>query len=78
MLSEIRVPKLGMTEADITIVKLTKTDGETVENDETIAIIETAKVTYDLKAPSSKDWFWTIRTPGLHSWICSSKFWLPH
>jgi pyruvate dehydrogenase E2 component (dihydrolipoyllysine-residue acetyltransferase) len=53
MISEIRVPKLGMTQSDITVVELTKADGDRVEKDERVAAIETAKVTYDLQAPAA-------------------------
>jgi pyruvate/2-oxoglutarate dehydrogenase complex dihydrolipoamide acyltransferase (E2) component len=53
MITEIRVPKLGMTQADITVVELRKKDGERVDKDEIVAVIETAKVTYELKASAS-------------------------
>jgi pyruvate dehydrogenase E2 component (dihydrolipoamide acetyltransferase) len=53
MISEIRVPKLGMTQSDITVVELTRADGDRVEKDEKVAAIETAKVTYELQAPAA-------------------------
>ena len=53
MISEIRIPKLGMTQSDITIVELSKPDGERVEKDEKVLVIETAKVTYEVQSPAS-------------------------
>jgi pyruvate dehydrogenase E2 component (dihydrolipoamide acetyltransferase) len=53
MISEINIPKLGMTQSDITIVELSKKDGDRVEKDEKVAVIETAKVSYDIHAPAS-------------------------
>jgi len=52
MAAEIRVPKLGMVRANITVVGISKKNGDTVEKDEKIAVIETAKVAYDLYAPA--------------------------
>jgi pyruvate/2-oxoglutarate dehydrogenase complex dihydrolipoamide acyltransferase (E2) component len=34
MISEIRIPKLGMTQSDITVVELSRKDGDRVEKDE--------------------------------------------
>jgi len=53
MITEIRVPKLGMTQTDITVVELRKKDGDAVEKDEIVAVIETAKVTYEIQASTS-------------------------
>ena len=53
MITEIRVPKLGMTQSDITVVEVRKRDGEAVEKDEVAIVIETAKVTYEVQAPAS-------------------------
>ncbi len=53
MITEIRVPKLGMTQSDITVVELPRKDGEVVENDEVVVVIETSKVSYEVKAPAS-------------------------
>ncbi len=52
MTVEIRVPKLGMVQADITVIELSKSDGDRVEQDEKVAVIETAKVAYDVHAPA--------------------------
>ena len=52
MMTEARVPKLGMTQSGITVVKLTKKDGDAVEKDEVVVVIETAKVSYDVHAPT--------------------------
>jgi pyruvate/2-oxoglutarate dehydrogenase complex dihydrolipoamide acyltransferase (E2) component len=53
MISEIHIPKLGMTQSDITIVELSKKDGDAVEKDEKVAVIETAKVSYEIQASAS-------------------------
>jgi len=53
MISEIHIPKLGMTQSDITIVELSKKDGDAVEKDEKVAAIETAKVSYEIQAPAA-------------------------
>jgi pyruvate/2-oxoglutarate dehydrogenase complex dihydrolipoamide acyltransferase (E2) component len=53
MTTEVCVPKLGMTQGDINIVGLKLTDGSAVEKGEVVAIIETAKVTYEIEAPAS-------------------------
>jgi len=53
MISEIHIPKLGMTQSDITVVELSKNHGDRVEKDEKVAVIETAKVTYEIQAPAS-------------------------
>ena len=53
MISEIHIPKLGMTQSDITIVELSKKAGDRVEKDEKVAVIETAKVSYEIQAPAA-------------------------
>lgn len=53
MITPILVPKLGMTQADITVVKWSLGDGEPVEKGEPVVTIETAKVTYEIEAPAS-------------------------
>jgi pyruvate/2-oxoglutarate dehydrogenase complex dihydrolipoamide acyltransferase (E2) component len=53
MISEIHIPKLGMTQSDITIVELSKKNGDRVNKDEKVAVIETAKVSYEIQAPSA-------------------------
>lgn len=53
MITPILVPKLGMTQADITVVKWNKSDREQVEKGEPVVTIETAKVTYEIEAPAS-------------------------
>jgi pyruvate dehydrogenase E2 component (dihydrolipoamide acetyltransferase) len=53
MISEVCVPKLGMTQADINVVELKKKHGGAVQKGEIIAIIETAKVTYEIESPAS-------------------------
>ena len=53
MVNEIRIPKLGMTQSDITIVELSRKDGDRVEKDDKVLVIETAKVTYEVQSPAS-------------------------
>jgi pyruvate/2-oxoglutarate dehydrogenase complex dihydrolipoamide acyltransferase (E2) component len=53
MISEIHIPKLGMTQSDITVVELSRKHGDCVEKDEKVAAIETAKVTYEIQAPAA-------------------------
>lgn len=53
MISEIRIPKLGMTQSDITVIELSRQNGDRVQKDEKVALIETAKVTYEIQAPAA-------------------------
>lgn len=53
MITEIHIPKLGMTQSDITVVELSKKDGDRVGKDEKVAVIETAKVSYEIQAPAA-------------------------
>ncbi|MBW1802631.1 MAG: 2-oxo acid dehydrogenase subunit E2, partial [Deltaproteobacteria bacterium] len=53
MITPILAPKLGMTQADITIVKWEKGHGEPIEKGALAVTIETAKVTYEIEAPAS-------------------------
>ena len=48
MITDIRVPKLEMTQSGITVVKLLKKDGDVIEKGEISAVIETSKVTYEI------------------------------
>ncbi|EHR77887.1 biotin attachment protein [Thermococcus litoralis DSM 5473] len=47
------MPKLGMTMKKGTIVEWKKNVGEMVEKDEVIAIVESEKLTGEVKAPAS-------------------------
>lgn len=53
MITPVLVPKLGMTQADITVVKWSIGDGEPVAKGEPVVTIETAKVTYEVEAAAS-------------------------
>jgi pyruvate dehydrogenase E2 component (dihydrolipoamide acetyltransferase) len=53
MITPILVPKLGMAQADITIVSWDKGHGEPIEKGVPVVTIETAKVTYEIEAPAS-------------------------
>lgn len=53
MVTEIRVPKLGMSQENVTVVKLCVNDGEPVEVDDVLIIIETAKVSQEICTPVS-------------------------
>ena len=61
MASEIRVPKLGMVQSDITVIELSRSDGDAVDKDEKVAVIETAKVSYDVYAPAAGRIFYLRR-----------------
>jgi len=53
MITPIPVPKLGMTQENITVVKWLRTDGEAVEKGDRVVAIETAKVNYEVEAPAA-------------------------
>ncbi len=53
MAVEVKMPKLGLTMEEGRIVKWTKNIGERVEKDEVIAIIETEKLTGEVKSPTT-------------------------
>ncbi len=53
MITSILVPKLGMTQSEVTVVKWHKGDGERAEKGETVVTIETAKVTNEIEAPAA-------------------------
>lgn len=53
MITDIRVPKLGMSEEDIIIIDYCIEDGEPVSEDELVVIIETAKVSHDVFSSAS-------------------------
>ncbi len=53
MISEIHIPKLGMTQSDITVIDLSRQNGDRVQKDEKVAVIETAKVSYEIQAPAA-------------------------
>ena len=53
MITPIRVPKLGMTQGSITVVKWLKADGAAVKQGEIVVVIETAKVSFEVEAPAS-------------------------
>ena len=60
MITEIRMPKLGMTQENVKIVKWLKANGEHCEKDEAVVIVETAKVTHEIEAPAS-GFVWALR-----------------
>lgn len=53
MATEVYVPELGMTQAEITVIELTHPHGGPVEVDDVVMVIETAKVSYEVRAPGS-------------------------
>jgi pyruvate/2-oxoglutarate dehydrogenase complex dihydrolipoamide acyltransferase (E2) component len=53
MITSILVPKIGMTQENITVVKWLKSDEELVKAGEPVVVIETAKVTVDIEAPAA-------------------------
>ncbi len=50
---DVELPKWGMTMQDGTIAEWLKEVGDTVEEGEPIAVVETEKVNADLEAPES-------------------------
>jgi pyruvate dehydrogenase E2 component (dihydrolipoamide acetyltransferase) len=57
MLTEVYVPRLGMSQAEITVVEVRKADGQPVEKGEVVIVIETAKVSYEVTAPAAGMFF---------------------
>ncbi len=53
MITPILVPKLGMTQQDITVVKWLKEEKENVDKGEAVVTIETAKVSYEIETPAA-------------------------
>jgi pyruvate/2-oxoglutarate dehydrogenase complex dihydrolipoamide acyltransferase (E2) component len=53
MIKDIKVPKLGMSEDDITIIEYPVEDGEAVKEGDVVVIIETAKVSHEVFSPAS-------------------------
>ncbi len=51
MAVEVKMPKLGLTMEEGRIVKWLKNEGEPVEKDESILVIETEKLTSEIKSP---------------------------
>ncbi len=49
---EVRIPKLGLTMENATLIEWRYNSGEHVKRDDVIAIIETEKVTYEITAPA--------------------------
>lgn len=50
---KVTMPKLGLTMKSGTITKWLKKEGDRVEKDEVIAMIETEKLSGEVKAPAS-------------------------
>lgn len=53
MPSEIRIPKLGMSATEVTLVEWMFGDGETVERGDVIYTVETDKTTTEIEAQAS-------------------------
>jgi len=53
MITPIVVPKLGMTQKDIIVVKWLLSDNEDIKKDQAVVNLETAKVTFEVEAPSA-------------------------
>lgn len=53
MAEEIRVPKLGMSMTEATLLEWMHADGERVERGEVIYTLETDKTTTEIEAPAS-------------------------
>ncbi|MBW2368461.1 MAG: 2-oxo acid dehydrogenase subunit E2 [Deltaproteobacteria bacterium] len=52
MVSDISVPKLGMSEEDITVIEFCVEDGQSIKKDDLAVIIETAKVSHEVFSPT--------------------------
>ncbi len=50
---EIKIPKLGMTMKEATIVRWNKADGDWIGEKEVLLVIETEKITYEIEAPGA-------------------------
>ena len=50
---DIKVPTVGESINEVTLLKWTKKDGEYVDRDEVIAELESDKATFELTAPSA-------------------------
>ena len=48
---EVKMPKLGMSEADITLTQWLKAEGDAVEQGDPIAEVEGEKIANDIEAP---------------------------
>ena len=53
MASELRVPKLGMSMTEVTIVDWLVPDGSAVEAGQPVLTVETDKVEQDIEAPDA-------------------------
>ncbi len=53
MAAEIRIPKLGMSATEMTLVEWMYDDGDTVEKGEVIYTVETDKSTTEIEAQNS-------------------------
>lgn len=53
MASEIRIPKLGMSVTEVTLVEWMFGDGETVEKGDVLYTVETDKSTTEIEAQDS-------------------------
>jgi pyruvate dehydrogenase E2 component (dihydrolipoamide acetyltransferase)/2-oxoglutarate dehydrogenase E2 component (dihydrolipoamide succinyltransferase) len=53
MVTEIRIPKLGMSTIEMTLVEWMFGDGERVEKGDVIYTVETDKSTTEIEAPAS-------------------------
>jgi pyruvate dehydrogenase E2 component (dihydrolipoamide acetyltransferase) len=63
MITEIRVPKLGMSQAEITVISLCQKNAAPVSENEPVIVIETAKVSQEICTPVS----------GLIFYLCKVK-----
>ena len=50
MATEVRMPKIGLSEADMVIVSWEKSPGDSVKKGDIIAVVEGDKLTSDLEA----------------------------
>ncbi|MBC7294328.1 MAG: hypothetical protein H5T84_09580, partial [Thermoleophilia bacterium] len=51
MIIEVKMPVLGLTMEEGTIIEWTKAEGEKVQQDETLLVVETDKAASDVPSP---------------------------
>jgi 2-oxoglutarate dehydrogenase E2 component (dihydrolipoamide succinyltransferase) len=69
MATEIKVPSLGESVAEATVAKWLKQPGEAVEIDETVAELETDKITLEVNAPATGTLTEILAQEGARVWV---------
>ena len=53
---EIKIPAVGESITEVQISEWLKSEGDSVRQDEALAVIDSEKTTFDLPAPNAADW----------------------